>query len=118
MAQLQGAGEGEDEGDVLLGGGRLADRLDVGRGAGGQAAGQGGVAVDVELEQGEEGVVDHGDGAVQLGLDGVVELERLAGLVALGEGPPLDLVLGVLDVLAGLPGGAGYRSAGRRSGIM
>lgn len=50
----------------------------------------------------EEGVVDDGDGAVELGLDAVVKLEGPAGLVTYGEGDPLDLVAGVLDVLARL----------------
>jgi hypothetical protein len=49
----------------------------------------------------EEGIVDHGDGAVDLALDAVVELECLARLVAGGEGNPLNLVAGILDMLAG-----------------
>ena len=98
VAQLQGAGQREDQGDVFLGGGRLADGRDVGRGSGGQATGQRGVAVDVEFEEVEEGVVDHGDRAVDLGLDAVVEFQRLPGLVTFGEGPPLDLVLRILYV--------------------
>jgi hypothetical protein len=100
VAQLQGAGEGEDEGDVLLLGQLLADDLDVGGRAGGQAAGQGRVVVDVELEQVEEGVGDEGDGAVELRLDAVLELQRLAGFVARRERDPLQLVVGQLDVLA------------------
>jgi len=54
----------------------------------------------VELEKVEEWVVDHGDRAVELGLDAVVELERLAGFVAYGEGNPLDLVSSILYMLA------------------
>lgn len=100
VAALQRAGEREHERHELLRRRRLADDLDVRRRARGQAAGEGRVAVDVELEQVEEGVVDDGDGAVQLRLDAVVELEGLARLVAAREGDPLDLVFGVLDVLA------------------
>lgn len=55
--------------------------------------------MDVELEQVEEGVADHGDGAVLLALDAVVEFERGVGLVADWEGDPLDLVgFGILDM--------------------
>lgn len=60
--------------------------------------------MDVELEEVEERVVDEGDGAVDLALGAVVELERLARLVADGEGDPLDLVVGVFQVLARLTG--------------
>ncbi len=102
VAALEGAGEGEDEGDKLGFDGLLADKLDVGGGPRGETAGEGRVAVDVELEEVEEGVVDEGDGAVELGLDAVVELEGPAGLVADGEGNPLDLVASVLDVFTRL----------------
>jgi hypothetical protein len=54
--------------------------------------------VDVEFEEVEEGIVDHGDGAVDLAFSAVVELERAAGLVTYGEGFPFDLVLFVLKV--------------------
>lgn len=104
VAQLQRAGQREDQRDVLLRRRLLAHHLDVLGRARGQAARQGRVAVDVELEQVEEGVADRGDGAVQLRLDAVVELERLARLVADGEGAPLDLVGGVLDVFARFAG--------------
>ena len=57
--------------------------------------------MDVEFEQVEEGVVDHGDRAVLFGLDAVVELEGRFGFFADGEGDPLDLVGGGFDVLAG-----------------
>lgn len=101
VAVLQRAGEREHERDVLGRGRGLAHRLDVGRGPRGQAAGERRVGVDVELEQVEEGVIDHGDGAVLLLLDAVVELEGLVGLLAGGEGDPFDLVVfRVLDVLA------------------
>lgn len=50
VAELQGAGEGEDEGGKLGLEGLLADELDMGGGSGGQAAREGCVAVDVELE--------------------------------------------------------------------
>lgn len=101
VAELQGAGQREHQGYVLHLVGLLADRLDVLWRARGQAAGERRVGVDVELEEVEEGVVDHGHGAVQLFLDAVVELERLVGLFAGGEGDPLDLVVfGVLDVFA------------------
>lgn len=103
VARLQGAREREHEGDVLLLLGVLADVLDVRRRAGGQAAGERGVGVDVELEEVEERVRHHADRAVHLGLDAVVELERFFGLVALGEGDPFDLVVvGVFDVLTRL----------------
>lgn len=111
VAQLQGAGEGEDEGDVLLRGQLLADDLDVGGRAGGQAAGERRVVVDVELEQVEEGVGDEGDGAVELRLDAVLELQRLAGLVAGREGDPLQLVVGQLDVFARVTAGVWSESA-------
>lgn len=100
VALLQGARERKHQRDVLLLVGGLADGLDVRRGPRRQAAGQGRVAVDVELEQVEEGVVDHGDGAIDLALVAVAELERLGRLVAHGKGDPLDLVVGILDVLA------------------
>ncbi|KAJ8112903.1 hypothetical protein ONZ43_g5281 [Nemania bipapillata] len=100
VAKLKGSGQREDEGNELGLEGLLADDLDVRRGSRGEATGEGRVAVDVELEQVEEGVVDNGDGAVELRLNTVVELERFAGLVATREGDPLDLVVSVLDVLA------------------
>jgi hypothetical protein len=56
--------------------------------------------VDVELEEVEEWVVDGVDGAVEVGLDAVVEFEGLAGLFAGGEGDVLEIVLGILDVFA------------------
>lgn len=103
VARLQGPRERKDQGDVLLLDGRLADVLEVRRRARGEAAGQGGVGVDVELEQVEERVRDHRDGAVEFPLDAVVEFEGLFGLVAHGEGDPLDLVvLGIFYVFAGL----------------
>lgn len=102
VAQLQGAGEGEDEGDELGIGGLLAHELDVGGRSRGETAGEGRIVVDVEFEKVEERVVDDGDGAVELGLDAVVEFEGFAGLVTYGEGYPLDLVSRVLYVFARL----------------
>jgi hypothetical protein len=58
--------------------------------------------VDVELEQVEEGVVDEGDRAVELALDAIVELERVASFVADREGDPLELMVGELDMFARL----------------
>ncbi|TKW56256.1 hypothetical protein CTA1_11923 [Colletotrichum tanaceti] len=107
MAQLEGAGEGEDEGDVLLLVWFLADDLDDRGGAGGQAACEGRVEVDEELEEVEEGVGNHGDRAVELALVAVAELEGLFGLFADGEGDPFDFVVRVLDVLACFPAGRG-----------
>jgi hypothetical protein len=77
----------------------------VRRGPGGQAAGEGRVGVDVELEEVEEGVRHEGDGAVLFRLDAVVEFERGPGLVADREGGPFYLVGGVFDVLACFAGG-------------
>ena len=58
--------------------------------------------MDVGLEQVEERIVDEGDGAVEFALDTVLELKRLARLVADGEGNPLQLVLVVFDMFARL----------------
>jgi hypothetical protein len=102
VAELQRAGEGEYQRDVLLLRQPLANDLDVRRGAGGQAARERRIVVDVELEQVEEGVGDEGDGAIDLALDAVVELQRLSGLVAGREGDPLQLVVGQFDVFAGV----------------
>lgn len=65
-----------------------------------QPAGKRRVAVNVELEEMEEGIGHEGDRAVDLTLSAVVELERLVGFVADGERDPLDLVLFVFDMLA------------------
>ena len=108
MGQLQRAREREHQRDVLPLGQLLTDDLDVGGRAGGQAAGKGRVAVDVELEQVEVGVGDEVDGAVDLALGAVVELEGFAGLVADGEGDPFELVVCVFDVFAGVTGGCKY----------
>jgi len=100
VAVLQGARKRKHQRDVLLCDGFLVDNLDVGGRAGREPAGEGRVGVDVELEEVEEGVADHGDGAVYFGLDAVVELERLVGLFAYWERNPLKLmVLRVLDML-------------------
>lgn len=60
------------------------------------------VAVHVELEQVEERIADEWDGAVELRLNAVVELERLARLVARREGRPLDFVRCIFEVFARL----------------
>jgi hypothetical protein len=104
VAELQRAGQREDERDVLLVEQLLANDLDVRRRARGQAARERRIVVDVELEQVEEGVGDEGNRAVDLALDAVVELQRLAGFVAGREGDPLQLVVVQLDVLAGVTG--------------
>lgn len=59
--------------------------------------------MDVELEEMEEGVVDERDGAVDLALDAVVELERVVGLFTDGEGDELELVIFPFNVLARFP---------------
>lgn len=77
VRELQGAGDGDDEGDVEVvgggGGGGDGEAVDGGGGGGGggggegprgDAAGHGGVVVDVEFEEVEEWVGDEGDGAV------------------------------------------------------
>lgn len=104
VAELQRAGQGEYQRDVLLLGQLLANDLDVRRRAGGQAARERRIVVDVELEQVEEGVGDEGDGAIDLAFDAVVELQGLAGFVARWEGDPLQLVVGQFDVFAGITG--------------
>lgn len=101
MAQLESTGQREDQRDVLPLGGLLPNGLDVRRRTAREPAGQRRIGVDVELEQVEKGVGDHGDRAVDLGLDAVVELERVTRLVADREGDPLYLVVLELDVLAG-----------------
>lgn len=73
MAQLQRACQCKDKRYVLLLRDLLADDLDVGGRPRGQTARQGRVAVDVELEEMEEGVVDEGDGAIDLALGAVSE---------------------------------------------
>lgn len=100
VAQLQRASESKYKRDVFARRQFLAHDFDLGGWTGGDAARQGRIGVDVEFEKVEEGVVDHGDGAVNLTFGAVVELERAAGLVAHGEGLPFDLVLFVLNVLA------------------
>lgn len=98
VAQLQGTCHGEDKRDVLALRELLADDLDMRCRPRGQTAGEGRIAVDVELEEVEEGVADEGDGAVDFALGAVVEFKRAAGFVAEREGDPLDFVLFVFDV--------------------
>jgi hypothetical protein len=86
MAELQRPSQGEDEGYIFLLLGRLADDGDGGGRARGKTAGQWCVVVDVEFEEMEEWVGDWGDGAVDVGLDAVLQLERETGLVACREG--------------------------------
>lgn len=114
VARLEGAGEGEDERDVLLLGQLLADDFDMRRRASREATAQRCVAVDIEFEEVEEGIVDKRDGAVDLALDAVAELERPVGFVADGEGNPVDLVLGVFEVFASFSAGEGVVSMLRR----
>ncbi|KAI6767387.1 hypothetical protein HG530_005396 [Fusarium avenaceum] len=100
VAQLQRTSESKDKRDVFACRQLLAYDFDLGCWTGGDAARQGRIGVNVEFEEVEEGVVDHGDSAVDLAFSAVVELERAAGLVAHGEGLPFDLVLFVLNMLA------------------
>lgn len=101
MARLEGPRERKHERDVLLRNGLFAHVLNLRRGPRGQSAGQRGVRVDVELEEVEKGVRDHGDGAVDFAFEAVVELEGFLSLVAHGERDPFDFVaVGVFNVLA------------------
>jgi len=109
MALLQGARESKNQRHELLALLELELRrsLRVQRvqgdgdwGARGQAAGQGGVVVDVELEEVVEGVVNGVDGAVEVGFYAIAELEGLPGFLTGGERDVLEVVLGVLDVFA------------------
>jgi len=96
VAQLEGAGQREHERDVLL----LPPLVPLGRvreRPGGDPAGERRVGVQVELEQVVQGVVDGRDGAFNLALDAVAELERAARLVARREGNPLELVCGLVQ---------------------
>lgn len=100
VAHLQRARQRKHQRHVLLRRRLLADDFHVRRRPGREAARHGRVAVDVELEQVEEGVRDEVERAVELALVAVVEFERLARLVAHGERDPLYLVV-LLNVLAG-----------------
>jgi hypothetical protein len=81
----------------------LADDGDDGRGPCGEAAGQRRIVVDVEFKKVEEGVRDGGDGAIDVGLDAILELKREAGLVAGREGDIFEVVT-VLDVFTCVTG--------------
>lgn len=100
VAQLQGAGHGKHERHVFLLGRRLADDGNLGARTGRQAARERRVVVDVELEEVEEGVRHHGDGAVDFAFDAVVEFERAVGFLAGWKRDPLELVV-FLNVFAG-----------------
>lgn len=69
---LQGSGEGEDEGDVvvLTDGERCAAHGDGSGGrdqrVGGDSTGERGIVVDVEFQEMEKGVGDFGDGAIDI----------------------------------------------------
>jgi hypothetical protein len=58
--------------------------------------------MDIKFEKVEEGVGDGVDGAVYAALDSILQLQRLVGFRAGGEGNVLEVVGGVLDVFAGL----------------
>ncbi len=66
VGELEGAREGEDEGDVVCGGGGgvFGEGFGGGEGMGWDAAGKGGVVVDVEFEEVVEGVGEGRVGAV------------------------------------------------------
>lgn len=66
VGELEGAGQGEDQGDEFFGGRGRGAGVDVRWGPGGDAAGEGGVVVDVELEEVEEGVGYEGNRAVEI----------------------------------------------------
>lgn len=100
VAQLEGAGEGEDERDVFLHVGLLADGLNVRRGSGWETAGERCVVVDEELEEVKEWIGDHGDGAIDFAFVSVLKLEGLVGFFAGGEGDPFDFVIGVFNMFA------------------
>lgn len=112
MAKLQSAGQGKHERYILLLIRLLADHLNMGRRPSRKTTSKGRVAVDVEFQQMEKRVVYHRDSTVHLVFDAVTELERLAGLVAGWKRDPLDLVLGILDMFAGLSEDVGSASVG------
>ena len=56
--------------------------------------------MDVVFEEVEEGVVDEGDGAVDVALDAEVEFKWAPGFVAGWEGRVEEVALGVGHVLA------------------
>ena len=85
MGELQCAGQGNDQRDVV--GAQAALALDgciflgsfvgqrrVGHGTGGNATGHGGVVVNVKLEEVEHGIRDEVDGAVDVLFDTKVDL--------------------------------------------
>lgn len=112
VARLEGPRKRKHEGNVLLRREFFAHVLDLRRRPHGQSAGQRGVRVDVELEQVEKGIRDHGDGAIDFAFEAVVKFEGFLGLLAHGEGDPFDFVaLGVFNVLARF-------SRGRMEGML
>ena len=56
--------------------------------------------MDVELEEMEEGIVNHGDCAVDFAFFSVVEFEGTTGFVACWKGFPFDFVFFVFDMFA------------------
>ena len=58
--------------------------------------------MDVEFEEVEEGIADEGDGAIELCLNAVAELERRIGLLTGREGDPVEFVFVVFDVFSRL----------------
>lgn len=100
MAQLQCARHREHKRDVFLWWRFFANNLNVVFRPGGQSTRERRIAVDVELEEVEEGIADEWDGAIDLALGAVGELQRLFGLFADWEGDPFELVGVVLDVFA------------------
>lgn len=104
VGALEGPRQRKDEGDIFL-----LCRLGAGEGdgrggAGGEAAGERCVVVDVEFEEMEEGVGDRGDGAIYVSLDAVLEVEGETGLFACCKGDVFELVA-FLDVFTCLAGG-------------
>lgn len=103
VTQLESTGEGKDERYVFTLGEFLANNLDLRLGSGRQTTGQRRIAVDVEFEKVEERIRHERDGAIDLSLSTVVELQRSTCLVAYGERNPFELMLFVFDMFARFP---------------